>query len=437
MPRPRLVAAALALALVAACARKLRTYDYPRPVDTDTRSVRLLSDERFPTPSGLTAAADFPGARLAGFRESGIDSASGLPLYLADVPAENEPINPSPWYAFRLTAPSQREVVVRLTYPPTAAHRYQPKTAPGLRGPWVNVPGDRVDTVANVADVRLVVPAAGVYLAGQEVVATDSIARWIDALQAEGSGISLATVGRSALRRPVWKLELNPQVREDRRTLVFMSRQHPPEVTGFTAFQAFLDELVNGDDPAAVALRQNFRILAFPVVNPDGVDEGHWRHNAGGVDLNRDWAKYRQPEVRAVVEWLQEHTERDEVAWGMDFHSTQYDVLYTHDPTRVDYEGSELVEAWTGRIADWAQANYPGASDLPTSDSLGRVLITGQDTLRIEPDAIGRPTSASWFAQHYGGVGVTYEVGDEQDRDFVRAKAREAARALAEVLTKK
>ena len=436
MSTARLTAALLALGLlVVACGRRVRDYAYPTPVDTRTREVRLLSTERFPTDGAVTAEADYPGARLASFRVGGTDSASGLPLYVAEIPAENEPINPSPWYSFRLTAPRSTEAVIRLEYPPTARHRYQPKTASTLSGPWTYVPGDRVDTSGHLADVTLTVPATGIYLSAQEVIATDSISRWIDDRQATGSGLTLETIGRSRLGRPIWKLELNPALRGERNTLVFLSRQHPPEVTGFQAFQAFFDELLTSDEPAVVDLRQNHRIIAFPVVNPDGVDEGHWRHSAGGIDLNRDWAEYRQPEVRAIVEWLQRNTERDEVVWGMDFHSTQYDVLYTHDPVRVAYAGDELVDRWTAALAAWSLASYPGASDLPTEDSLGRVLITGQDTLRVEPDAIGKPTSASWFAQHYGGIGVTYEVGDEQDRDYLRAKAREAARQLARAIS--
>ena len=35
---------------------------------------------------------------------------------------------------------------------------------------------------------------------------------------------------------------------------------------------------------------------------------------------------------------------------------------------------------------------------------------------------------------HYKAVGVTYEVGDEQDRDFIRAKARRAAEYWMEIL---
>ena len=423
------LAAIACLLLVTACAG-VRTYTFPRPVDTSSKEVRLLADQTFTTPADVVAFADFPGARLAGFRESG-KTEEGLPLFIADIPAENQPINKSPWYAFSLAAAQPQEVVVRLTFPEGVGNRYQPKTAPSRSGPWTYVPYDRVDTSANTADVRLALTQRPLFLAGQEIVATDSIRRWLYNLPREG--LTLDTIGRSVLGRPIWLLEAGSGKRDKRPTVVLFSRQHPPEVTGSTAFQAFVERLLE-DDALAVGFRQNFRLVVFPVVNPDGVDEGHWRHNANGVDLNRDWAEYRQPEVRAVAEWLQRNTRRDQVVWGMDFHSTQYDVLYTHDPSLVEFEGADKLDAWTDALAAWAATNYLGASAKPGATPLGRPLTTGQDTLRIEPEGLGRPTSANWVAQHYGTVGVTYEVGDEQDRAYIRAKAQAAAEALMRVL---
>ena len=420
------LAAFASIALAVACTRKLATYDYPTPVDTKAREVELLDVDRFETEAGVVATADFPGARLAGFRESGPDT------FAASIPAENQPINQSPWYAFGLQARTPREVTIALTYPAGTGNRYLPKTAPTRQGPWTYVPFDRVDTLGNRAFVRLELGPQLRYLAGQELIATDSIARWLGALTSTPAPV-LHTIGRSTLGRPIWALDIGEGPDDPRPTVVLMSRQHPPEVTGFQAFQAFVERVLADDDQAR-AFRGAHRLLILPAVNPDGIDEGHWRHNAGGVDLNRDWAEYRQPEVRAVQRWLQGRTTEQQVVWGMDFHSTQYDVLYTHDPQRVEYRGADKLAAWVRGLREWAATSYGGASAKPTHTPLGRPLVTGQDTLRVEPDAIGKPTSASWFVQHYGAVGVTYEVADEQDRDYVRAKARRAAEGLMEVL---
>ena len=421
-------------ALQGACRTQLLTYTTPTPVDTATRPVRLLADTAFRTASGVVAAADFPAARLADFREAGADSATGLPLYEATIPAENEPINHSPWYAMRLTAPTPREAIVRLRFPVGTGNRYLPKTAPRLAGPWAYVPTEAFDTSGNALTVRLALGPEGRYLAGQEVIATDSIRRYLRALVAGRPGLRLDTIGRSRLGRPIWKLDTGTDDARDRRpTVVLFSRQHPPEVTGFQAFQAFLERVL-ADDALARAFRTRYRVIVFPAVNPDGVDEGHWRHNAGGVDLNRDWGQYRQPEVREVVAWLQEHTRRDQVVWGMDFHSTQYDVLYTHDPDQVAFRGAALLRDWTDSLGAYVARRYGPPYAPARMREVYPAAVIGQDTLRIEPEGIGRPTSASWVAMHYRAVGVTYEVADEQDRDYIRDKATRAAEYWMQVL---
>ena len=50
-----------------------------------------------------------------------------------------------------------------------------------------------------------------------------------------------------------------------------------------------------GDTELAREFRQRFRVIAIPVLNPDGITGGNWRMNLGGVDLNRDWGKFDEP----------------------------------------------------------------------------------------------------------------------------------------------
>ena len=429
----RILIAIVGLVILAACNSTVPTYVYPTPVDTDSKSVELLEGRVFVTMAGVTATSDFPGARLGAFKAAGPRTTNGVGgFFVADIPPENQPINQSPWYAFGLNAIDDREVTIRLRFPEGVGNRYLPKTAKSLSGPWIYVPFDRVDTVGNTMDVKLKLSKDWLYVAGQEVISTDSIHEWITELP-ESAKPSIDTIGTSTLGRPIWGLDLSRGAKDKRPTVVLLGRQHPPEVTGFQAFQAFYTRLL-GDDPLAVSFRQNYRILAVPVVNPDGVDEGHWRHNAGGIDLNRDWAYYRQPEVRAVVKWLTTETKKDQVVWGLDFHSTQYDVLYTHDPARVDFRNATLVQAWTDQLGEWAATMFMDASDQPQFTALGRPLVVGQDTLRIEPDVVGKPTAASWFVEHYKAIGITYEVGDEQERAYIREKAIKAAELFMEGL---
>src|SRR5690606_25936602 len=112
-------------------------------------------------------------------------------------------------------------------------------------------------------------------------------------------------------------------------------RQHPPEVTGHYALEAFVERLL-GRDTAASHFREKFHVYVIPLLNPDGVDEGFWRHNHGGVDLNRDWAAFNQPESRAVRDYLASQLTGDhQLYFAIDFHSTHDDIYYTVDPNRA------------------------------------------------------------------------------------------------------
>ena len=84
-------------------------------------------------------------------------------------------------------------------------------------------------------------------------------------------------------------------------------RQHPPEVTGWLAMKAFVETL-NGDSKLAKKFRKKYTTYVVPLMNPDGADLGHWRHNAGGVDLNRDWSQFHHPETQAVRDFLRKKT---------------------------------------------------------------------------------------------------------------------------------
>ena len=51
--------------------------------------------------------------------------------------------------------------------------------------------------------------------------------------------------------------------------IVFFTRQHPPEVTGYLAFKAFMEELLHKTD-LSHDFFEKYHVLAFPLVNPDG-----------------------------------------------------------------------------------------------------------------------------------------------------------------------
>jgi predicted deacylase len=229
---------------------------------------------------------------------------------------------------------------------------------------------------------------------------------------AEDKRVSFSSIGESKLGRDLFFMDFKTGNGKKKDVIAVFSRQHPPEVTGFKAMQAFLDELLVNEQSAAFL--EKYRVLVYPLLNPDGVDLGHWRHNTGGIDLNRDWAYYNQPETRQVADHLVNTVTKSKarVILGLDFHSTQKDVFYT------------LPDDSVKSIIPWFKR--------PWLDGIEASINNYE--LNEEASGIGQPVTKGWFYTQFEAEGVTYEVGDEVPRDFIELKARIAARQMMKVL---
>ena len=398
----------LPLLFLCTCAPSARPFDFPQPVDTATRPVELQERRRYTfDQSSLTFDNKFGGARLNGMTQRGIDT------FVATILPENTPINPSPWYAMRITAERPRDITVRLTYPPEIRHRYSPKTSPD-RSNWTAI--DSADIAYNfdstALDVRLSLAEGVTYLAGQEVITSQDVMQYLAGFRQPY--VRLDEAGRSKLGRVIPVMRLASEGRYGHRPIVVLfSRQHPPEVTGYLALQAFLNGLV--EHPRLGEFLDRYQLMVFPLLNPDGVDLGHWRHTAGGIDANRDWAYYRQPEARQVADYVVKKARQNEteVILGIDFHSTYRDVYYTFDAATPPSVLHGFKDAWLRSIEE---------------------RIGGGFRVNEKPGPVGRPTSSGWFKTQFNAEGITYEIGDDTDREFVERKGRASAAALVDVL---
>ncbi|MEO0727450.1 MAG: M14 family zinc carboxypeptidase [Bacteroidota bacterium] len=160
------------------------------------------------------------------------------------------------------------------------------------------------------------------WVAAQELQTSKHVQAWCE-VQSAHPAVQLSSIGKSREGRELWCLDIGKGDTRRKEVIVVLGRQHPPEVTGWFAMQAFVEELL-AEHRLAQRFMERYRILVFPLLNPDGVDLGHWRHNAGGIDLNRDWGYYHQPEARHVANYVVETVgrNRSDVILGLDFHST-------------------------------------------------------------------------------------------------------------------
>jgi len=267
----------------------------------------------------------------------------------------------------------------------------------------------QIDTVTHEATLKLDVGPDTLWVAGQEMMTSVFFDGWTEDL-AERLYVSRSVAGTSGRGRPMYMLEFGDPGAT--RHIAIIGRQHPPEATGTMGLLAFVEELAS-ESELAQEFRQHFRAHVIPLVNPDGVDLGHWRHNTGGVDLNRDWEAFNQPETRVVRETLTGILDQPghELWFAVDFHSTQYDVFYTLERS-LETTPPGITDQWLDHIS----ANLP---HYEVNDS---------------PSGIEGGISKNWFYRTFNSPSLIYEVGDRTDRTLIREVATTAAQGTMEIL---
>ncbi|MEO9802719.1 MAG: M14 family metallopeptidase [Reichenbachiella sp.] len=399
------------IVMLASCefsGRGLKTHDFPKPVDTHTKAIERQEKRSYHTEAGLTADNQFDAARLNNFVQ--INDSS----FLAEIRPENQPVNNSAWYAFKLWAEDSATRYITLKYD-GGKHRYHPKLSDDGEN-WLRLNDDALIYDSDSINVTLQVEIGPdtLWIAGQEIQDTERVHQWWEGLNGQ-SFVTIDTIGRSALGRKMLFVELSNGEQKDNDVIVILSRQHPPEVTGFLAMKAFVESLIRAKK--LEAFLENHTVLIYPMINPDGVDMGHWRHNSGGVDLNRDWAYYRQPETKLVathlVDWVNEL--QANVLLGLDFHSTYKDVFYTLDENEIQT-----------KTIPWFRNQWFAALESKIEN-----YLTNE-----KPAGLRTPVTKGWFYSQFGAEGITYEIGDDTPREDIKRIGKISAEQMIDILMK-
>ncbi len=389
------------------CRQKLyltRLHEFPNYVDTETRPIQYQEKKVYTTASGVSASNLFNGARLNDFR------AENDSTYTVSIEPENTPINPSPWYAFKLWSPVPKQIYLNISYK-NGKHRYLPKLSADGKS-WVDLDSTKISGQDAGVQFPLLLTKDTLWVAGQELFTTYHLREWLAGIQKTNPKTSVSTYGTSTLGRPLYSATLYDKTPKKRELIVLMSRQHPPETTGQMAFLSFTERLLE-DDSLTRAFQKKYQVMIFPMQNPDGVDLGHWRHNAGGIDLNRDWDRYNQPETLQMANYLINFANKNQskVVLGLDFHSTYEDVYYTNSADTATTHPA-FTKEWLSQI----KAAIPGYEP------------------HITPSNVGQPVSKGWFSVTFNAVGITYEIGDDTPRSFIKTKSRIAAEKMMLVM---
>jgi hypothetical protein len=381
----------------------------------DTRNHAIIPQWRGQQTLGnITFDNDFAGARLNGITQDN-DT-----LYTAIIAAENYPINPSPWYAFKVTSKTPKTIWIHLTYL-NAKHRYFPKISRDgktwqvvdstdcilVKDPQAKNQNFQDNALSESAFLRISVDNKTTWVAAQELMTSSIVTDWSKGIL-KNKFVSSEIIGKSPQNKPFQCLRIGED-QSDSKIMIVIGRLHPPEVTGQFALQAFVESLCM-DSETARKFRKEYTVYVVPMMNPDGVDNGHWRHNTGGIDLNRDWEDFNQPETQIVRDFLRKKltgTQR-KLYFGIDFHSTWDDIFYTNiteKPTNMD----GLIKRWF--------------------ESLEQTIPDYKVNARGSKPASG-VISKAFFNREFNAEALVYEVGDNTSREFTRLKSKTAAEKL-------
>lgn len=379
---------------------------FERPVDTSSRPIEFQNKTSYDFPrKEINFNNKFDGARINGV------SQINDTIFKIIIKPENTPINNSAYYSFEVSSQSTQTIYLQFDYPQGYSHRYIPKQNWG--DGWKITENKDLGLLDDKTLLRLENIYGNGLISAQEIQNSNDVKNWINKILKNKSYINLLTIGETNLGRPIWVLDITKGSPKDKPLLLFFTRQHPPEVTGYFAFKSFVEELIN-NNPVAELFLNKYRVLAFPLVNPDGVDLGHWRHNAGGIDTNRDWGHYRQPEIRSIVNFIKKTKKKynNKIVMGLDFHSTYYDVFYTN----VERESTPYPKF----LDQWFEGMEKNIPDYKVNEKASNST---------------QPVSKGWLLYANKAIGVTYEIGDETSREKIDLIGKTSAQVLMKLLT--
>ena len=356
--------------------------------------VLIISCTNKPSTDMVSFDDSFLGARLDSIIKLDTNT------YEAYINPAFEPVNKSPWFAFGVSSNIKKTIVVKLNYG-KYEHRYIPKISTDKKS-WNKIDSKniKIDTLVGTAIIKLQVSPKKIFVSAQELESSKDTYLWMNNLLSTHPNLKTVVAGKTALNNDNYCIELENE--SIKNAVVLIARQHPPEIPGGTiGFKAFFETIMS-TNKTAQRFRKLFNIYTFPLLNPDGADLGNWRHNANGVDLNRDWVDFTQPETKMVKEYIDKKVNNGEkIRFALDFH-TSYSGPYLLVLDSINETKTKNI------IPSWIKNIEANSSFIVESRKRSQKL----------------PYSYNYFYNTFNCEAVTYEDGDEIDRDVIKKRAQ-------------
>ena len=210
----------------------------------------------------------------------------------------------------------------------------------------------------------------------------------------EGRDITLLRITDAQSATPV----------QQKRNIWLIARQHPGEAMAEWFVEGFVERLLDADDPVARVLLAQCVFYVVPNMNPDGAVRGNLRTNAGGANLNREWAApslEKSPEVFLVRQKMLEV--------GVDLN------LDAHGDEGLPYNfvvGTEGTAGYSPRT-EALEATFKSAWQTTCPD-----FQTAQGYGRTAPGAANPTLATNWIGQNFNCLAFTIEMPFKDNADL-------------------
>jgi predicted deacylase len=217
-------------------------------------------------------------------------------------------------------------------------------------------------------------------------------------------------------------------------SVLFICTQHGTEPAGREACLAAARDYANSTDASTV--------LIVPTANPDGFATTS-RHNANGVDINRDHARLRTPEARALARVMSEykpdllgdlHEYQSSGASGV--LSGNPDTLHRNIDGQIRQTTSTVTNSYVIpalRGAGFSTGFY-GSTSAEADPSVMRqqAALRHSPSVLVETPRLGTLSPSQRVRAHRTAVGAMMKMLAERTAELTSTTAAAAQRAIAE-----
>ncbi|BBM87447.1 M14 family zinc carboxypeptidase [Candidatus Uabimicrobium amorphum] len=191
-------------------------------------------------------------------------------------------------------------------------------------------------------------------------------------------------IGESLLKRNLYVVM--PQVLQaDKKTVVMFCRHHGDEGTANWIVEGFVEKVF-----ADKEWLQNFQLILYPMINPDGAEK-RTRYNNNGRDLNRCWGGSANDEIviiRGHLQSLLQNIDNKKVVSVLDMHgSFVEDFIYRVPRFFVDLDFFELQGKFIDQLAIhdiWQKGNFKLSEGSPGMSRIYLIKTYGFNALTHE-----------------------------------------------------